>query len=88
VQADHASRFSEEPHSSRDSHQRILVVDKRTLQQIGRPDAYSRWSVFVKFILPLSCLHVPQYYYVFSNKDQHKISFVPEVEYGAVEDSR
>ncbi len=42
VQADHASRFSEEPHSSRDGHQRILVVDKRTLQQISRPDAYSR----------------------------------------------
>jgi hypothetical protein len=31
VQPDHASRFSEEPHSSRDGHQRILVVDKWTL---------------------------------------------------------
>ncbi len=49
VQPDHASRFSEEPHSSRDGHQRILIVDKRTLQQKFTPrDACSRSSVFLE----------------------------------------
>jgi hypothetical protein len=43
VQPDHASRFSEEPHSSRDGHQSILIVDKWTLQQKFTPrDACSR----------------------------------------------
>ncbi len=49
VQPDHASCFSEEPHSSRDGHQRILVVDKWTLQQKFTPrDACSRSSVFLE----------------------------------------
>jgi hypothetical protein len=49
VQPDHASRFSEEPHSSRDGHQRILVVDKWTLQHKFSPrDASSRSSVFLE----------------------------------------
>jgi hypothetical protein len=54
VQPDHASRFSEEPHSSRDGHQRILVVDKWTLQQKFSPrDTCWRSSVFLDIYIAI-----------------------------------